>query len=38
MSSEEYMRTRLIKNNCLPLRNIEVPTSKRLINNVGCNN
>ena len=36
MSSEEYMRTRLMKNNCLPLRDVDIPESKKWINNGGC--
>ena len=36
MSSEEYMRTRLMKKNCLPLRDVDIPLSKRWINNGGC--
>lgn len=36
VSAEEYMRTKLMKNNCLPLRDIDIPLSKRSINNGGC--
>ena len=36
MSSEEYMRTRLMKNNCLVLGNNELDASKKWINNGGC--
>ena len=36
MSSEEYMRTRLMKKNCLVLGNNELDASKKWINNGGC--
>jgi hypothetical protein len=38
MSAKEYMQTRLLKNNCLPLPDNAIPVSKRWINGGGCSN